>query len=109
MNLNLGIAEPPAGEFKVDEKVQAALTSARAKIENKARHECGLLRSNLGLLLRDFCDTHRIVSIGWVSPVDQIPPENVLDMLCARLGDQLTEQLYSRFLERFTAELVELH
>jgi|SRR6516162_2941947 hypothetical protein len=106
--LQLGVTDPPAGELRADPKLQAALAGARAKIENKARHECSLLRSNLGLILREFTDTHAITSIGWVSPIDAIAPEDVLDMLAARLTEKLTEQLYQKFLERFTTELLEL-
>jgi hypothetical protein len=109
-DLKLGLPET-AGEFKVDARVQAALTNAREKIENKAKHQCSILRSNLGLILREFCDTHAIhaiTSIGWVSPVDQIAPCEVLDMLAARLTEQLTEQINAAFLERFTTELIEL-
>jgi hypothetical protein len=109
MNPNvLGISEPATGEFKPDAKVQLALANAKKKIETKAQYECGLLRSNLGLILRDFTDFHSIQTIGWVSPVDQIPPDAVLDMLCARITAQLAEQMYSRFLEQFTDSLLEL-
>jgi|SRR6516165_8964605 hypothetical protein len=100
--------EPLSAEFKPDAKVQAALAGAKQKIENKARGECNLLRSNLGLVLRDFTDQFSISTIGWVSPVDRIEPGDVLDMLIARLIEQLTEQMYAAFLERFTEGLLEL-
>jgi hypothetical protein len=107
-NLKLGVSENPTGELPHDAKLQTALAGARSKLEARARSECEQLKSNLGLILRDFTDQHGISAINWVSPLDRLAPCDVLDMLAARLCLELTEKMYARFLERFTTELVEL-
>jgi hypothetical protein len=108
MKLELGQSTNAHPSPLADPKVQAALDNARSKLEAKARHECSLLHSNLGLILRDFTDQYKIETIGWTSGIDRIEPALVLEMLCARLGTELAELMYKRFLERFTSELLEL-
>jgi hypothetical protein len=87
---NKDASDPATGEFKPDPKLQTALTNARAKIEAKARHECGVLRSNLGLVLGDFTDVswHRFNRLGLSGRPDSAP-DAVLDMLVARLAPQM--------------------
>jgi hypothetical protein len=86
----------------------SAIEAARTKIQNKARAEVAVLTSNLGIILRDFCDQHGIVQIPWASATDLVAPGFALDHLADRLSQMLTEIRFTEFLTRFCDDLIEL-
>jgi hypothetical protein len=106
MSPNLLMGEPVA-ELKPDPKLRAALDASREKIRRRCQSQCEVLRSNLQIILTDFCDAHAISSISWSGPADEVPPAFALDLLAARLAERLADLEYERFLSRFSAELIE--
>jgi hypothetical protein len=102
----LAIGEPVA-DLKIDSKLRLALDAAREKIKRRCQSQCEVLKSNLQIILTDFCDSHGIDSIAWAGPVDQVSPAFALDLLAGRLAEKLAEIEYERFLARFSSELIE--
>jgi hypothetical protein len=72
-----------------------------------AQSQCEVLKSNLQMILTDFCDSHAISSIPWAGPADEVPPSFGLDLLTAKICERLADLEYERFLARFSAELIE--
>lgn len=56
----IAIGEPVA-ELKVGPKLRAALDTAREKIKRRCQSQCDVLKSNLQIILTDFCDSAELI------------------------------------------------
>jgi hypothetical protein len=105
----LRATEPGPAEFlAANPAVAAAIGHTKAKIVVKVRIEVDALASNLKIILRDWCEERKIVSIGWASPTDPVAPEFGIDHLCDRLAQKLAQVRFEQFLETFCERLIEL-
>jgi hypothetical protein len=92
----------------ISPEVSAALATAKEKIRKRVETDVSGLSSNLKLILDHFTDAHGVRKISWSGLSDVVQPGFAIDLLAARLVEELTAIEYRKFLETFVGCALEL-